>query len=102
MHTTIVTLKDGTIYKGPINTFRPAFNWFTIFGNDRKFCFDDCVSVVTPNDRRRISSPPEGERHDLMESAAKMLAEGREHGWMEDGQPYPKEKWDWEKRYEKA
>lgn len=100
MHTTIVTLKDGTVIKGAINVFRPCFNWFTLFGNDCKICFDDCESVITPNERISIHSPIEGEAHDLMKSAAQSLADGREHGWTEDGQPYPKEKFDWEAKYE--
>ena len=101
MHTTVVTLKDGTVLKGPIGIFRPAFNWFTLLGNDRKICFDDCISVITPNERCSVNSPPEGEPHDLMKAAAQTLADGRQYGWTEDGTPYPKKKWDWEKKMQK-
>jgi len=100
MHTTIVTLKDGTVYKGPIKVFRPVFNYFLLYGVEKKFCFDDCLSVVTPNERVSINSPIEGELDDLMLKAKQSLDDGREHNWKEDGKDYPLEKFDWEKKYE--
>lgn len=100
MHTTIVTLRDGTIIRGSINYFRPCFNWFTLFGNDRKFYFDECESVITPDERISINSPVEGEVCDEIKRAKGILDDGREHKWTEDGKLYPEKKWEWEKRYE--
>lgn len=102
MHTIIVTLKNGEVYEGSMNKFRPALGWFTLMGLARKIWFEECESVYTPNERVSINSPPEGETQDEMKRAKKELDWGREKGWTEtdeDGnaQPYPKEKWDWEK-----
>ena len=96
MHTTIVKLKDGKTYSGPMNTWRPCFNWFTLFGVDKVFSFDECESIVTPNERVSISSPLEGEICDDLERARKNLEDGRKFGWTQDGKPYPKEKLEWE------
>lgn len=98
MHTTIVKLKTGEIFSGPINMFRPAFNWFTLFGIDRVFTFDECEYVITPNERVSINSPLEGEVQDEMMRAKRNLDDGRKYGWEEDGKSYPKEKFDWEKK----
>lgn len=105
MHTTIVTLKNGEVHSGPMGTFRPAFGWFTLWGEDRKFYFDECESVITPNERVNIHSPPEGETQDEMKRAKKDLDGGRERGWTETDEggvrhQYPKEKFEWEKKYE--
>lgn len=102
MHTTIVKLKSGEQYEGMINLFRPAFGWFTLFGYERKFYFDDCESVVTHDQRVSIYSSVDGEYSDEMLRAKDDLDWGREHGWTEDGNPYPKEKFEWEKKYEKG
>jgi len=100
VHTTIVKLKTGEIYEGPISYFRPCFNWFTLFGVNKQFSFDECESVITPNERVRINSPMEGEPQDEMLRAKSNLDAGRKYGWKEDGQPYPQEKFEWEKRYD--
>lgn len=103
MHNVIVTLKDGTVYKGPIKVFRPVFNYFIIWGSDgveKKFCFDDCKSLITENERVSINSPIEGEPDDLMLKAKQSLDDGREHGWREDGKDYPLEHFNWGKKYE--
>lgn len=105
MHTTIVKTKDGKTYSGAINKWRPCFNMFTLFGIKHVFTFDECSSIVTPNERISINSPIEGETCDEMLRAYEDVKMGRERGWKEtdaDGQwkPYPKEKWEWEKRYE--
>jgi len=102
MHTTIVTLKTGEVVSGSMGFFRPAFNYFTFYGEDRKFYFDDCESVLTTNERVSIHSPPEGETQDEMKRAKKELDWGRENKWTETDEegkehPYPKEKWDWER-----
>ena len=96
MHTTIVKLKDGKTYSGPINLWRPCFNYFTLFGVDKTFSFDECESVITKGTRVDVMSPPEGEDLDVMWEAKKDLDMGRKYGWEEDGKPYPKEKWEWE------
>ena len=106
MHITIVKTKDGNTYEGRMAYFRPSFNWFSMWvydskGNiERRFSFDDCESVITPHERINRNSPPEGEPCDEMKRAKEDLDCGREHGWTEDGKPYPQEKFDWEKRYE--
>lgn len=78
--------------------FRPCFNYFTLFGEGKIFSFDECESIITPNERVSINSSLEGEICDEMERAKNDLEDGRKFGWTQDGQPYPKEKWDWEKR----
>jgi len=107
MHETIVTLKSGEVIKGSMGIFRPAFNWFTLMGNDRRFSFDECKSIITSNERVSINSPIGGEEQDEMVRAKKSLDWGRERGWTETDEngkehSYPKEKWDWEKKYEKG
>lgn len=104
MHITYVKLKNGEEYSGPIGTFRPCFGWFTFLGEDRKFYFDECESVITPNERVSINSPIEGESCDEMERAAQDLAYGRARGWTQRDEwdnicAYPKEKFEWEKKY---
>jgi len=105
MHITIVKLKNGETYSGPMELFRPALGWFTLFGEGRKFYFDECESVITPNERVSINSPPEGETQDEMARAKQDLDWGREHKWTEQDEdgisfPYPQEKAEWEKRCE--
>ena len=105
MHRTIVELKSGSQVSGAIDLFRPALGWFTLRGVEGKIRFDDCISVITPNERVSIHSPPEGETCDEMARAKWDLDNGREHGWVEDDEkgrvhPYPKEKFEWEKKYE--
>lgn len=100
MHTTIITTKDGKTYEGAINLFRPSFNYLTLFGINKKFSFDECLSIITPNERVSINSPVEGEICDEMLRAKKDLDEGRKYKWKQDGQLYPKEKFKWEKKYE--
>ena len=103
MHSTIVRLKDGKEYKGPLWLFRPAFNYFTIIISDdqqdieKEFTFDECESVITPNER--LTKNTIGDC-DEMARAKKDLDNGRKHGWTEQGKPYPIEKFEWEKRYE--
>jgi hypothetical protein len=104
MHTTYVKTKDGKEYSGAIKTWRPALNWFTLFNVDKKFSFDDCISIVTPHERVNIKSPPEGEFQDNMRDAHKWLETGRDYNWTEkdeDGTecPYPKERYAWESQY---
>ena len=99
MHTTIVKLKNGEKYSGPINLFRPCFNWFTLYGVNRVFSFDECESVITPNERVSINSPLQGEVCDEMARAKRNLEDGRKYGWTQDGKPYPKEKFVWEERF---
>ncbi len=100
MHTTIVKTKDGKTYSGAINKWRPCFNMFTLFGIKHIFTFDECLSIVTPNERVSINSPIEGETCDEMARAKRDLDNGRKFVWMVDGKPYPKEKFKWEKKYE--
>lgn len=100
MHETIVKLKNGETYSGSINYFRPAFGWFSLFGIDRKFYFDECESVITPGQRVSIHSPPEGEVQDEIARAKRELDDGRIYGWEQDGQPYPLTRFEWEKKYE--
>jgi hypothetical protein len=103
VHSTIVRLKDGKDYKGPILLFRPAFNYFSIIvsdnkaGAEREFSFDECESVITPNER--LTKNTIGDCDEILR-AKKMLDDGRKHGWTEQGKPYPIEKFEWEKRYE--
>ena len=99
MAITYAKLKNGEELSGPINLFRPALGWFTLFGLARKIKFDDCLSVLTPNERVNEHSPPEGELCDEMERARKILRDGRNYGWTETNEdmveePYPKEKWE--------
>ena len=98
MHTTIVKLKNGETYSGSIEKFRPSFGWFTLFEYERKFYFDECESVVTPNERIDINTP-DGMQDEILR-AKKNLDKGRKYGWEQDGKLYPVEKFEWEKRYE--
>jgi len=102
MHNTIVKLKNGEEYKSPIKLWRPCFNYFYLFDYERKFIFDECESIITPNERVNINSPITGEECDEMKRAKKDLDDGREFGWKQDGKPYPIRKFNWEKRYEKG
>jgi len=105
MHTTIVKTKCGKTYSGAICYFRPAFNWFSIWCNEdncnvKKFYFDECESVITPHERIHIYSPLDGEEQDEMLRAKSNLDAGRKYGWKEEGVDYPKEKFEWEEKYE--
>ena len=60
MHDTIVKLKDGRTFCGPIWEFRPKEGWFTIITENDSGCpnpiyFKDCMSAVTPNERLTVS-----------------------------------------------
>ena len=99
MACTIVKLKNGETYSGAIKEWRPAFNWFTLFGEDRVFSFNECESIISPNERVSINSPIEGEEQDKFKEAKRDLDLGRENGWTETDEngverPYPKEKWE--------
>ena len=98
MHITIVKTNNGKEYNGHLYYFRPSQNWFSINCGDRtlRFSFDDVKSVITKGERVSINSPPEGEDCDEIERARKDLKSGREYGWKQDGQLYPKEKFAWE------
>jgi small nuclear ribonucleoprotein (snRNP)-like protein len=107
MHTTIIKTKDGKEYSGRIHYFRPAFNFLSInIGKEiKRFSFDEIESAITLNQRVSIKSPVERENQDEMKRAKKSLDDGRKNGWTETDengqeQPYPKEKWEWEKMYE--
>jgi hypothetical protein len=100
MHTTKVKLKDGKEYVGAIKLWRPCFNYFYLFNIQRKFSFDECESIITPNERVNINSPVTGEECDEMKRAKEDLNDGRKYGWEQDGIPYPVKKFDWEKRYD--
>jgi len=100
MHITEVKLKDGTKYRGAIELYRPCFNYFYLFGISRKFSFDECESIITPNERVNINSPVTGTECDEMKRAKKNLDDGRKYGWKQDGIPYPQKKFDWEEKYE--
>lgn len=106
MHATIVKTKDGKEYRGPMSSFQPVFNWFKLFGIDKKFSFDECESIITKGERISINSGLEGEDYDEMKRAKKYLDDGRKFKWEErdeDGtyKLYPQEKFEWEKKYEK-
>lgn len=102
MHTTIVKTKNGKEYKGPIYLFRPAFNYFSIIDNEegveKEFTFDECESVITPNER--LTRDTIGDCDEILR-AKKELDDGREHGWTENNKSYPVEHFEWEKKYEK-
>lgn len=105
MHTTVITLKNGEVHEGSINLFRPSFGWFTLFGDDRKFYFDECESVITRGQRVSINSPIEGEDQDEMLRAKKLLEAGRIWRWTEKDENgvechYPQKEFEWESRYE--
>ena len=100
MHYTVVKLKNGEEYSGPIEYFRPFSNWFSLFGIERRFNFDECESVVTPDERVSINSPMYGEVCDEMKRAKKDLDDGRKYSWVEDGVKCPTEKFGWEALYE--
>ena len=105
MAITYIKTKDGKTYSGPIYYWRPMFNWFSIitYGDNKKgrFTFDECESIITPNERVSINSPITGEICDEFERARKNLEDGRRLKWTErdeDGvmKPYPTEKFNWE------
>ncbi len=59
MHNTIVKLKTGEAYSGPIWAFKPKEGWFSIIsyddefpdGDERKFYFKDVESAITKGTR---------------------------------------------------
>lgn len=102
MHDTHVKTKDGKEYVGTLYMFRPALNYFTLFSIDKKFSFDECESVITPNERLSID---EIRTCDEIKRAKEILDAGREFNWTEiddddNRKSYPKEKFEWEKKYE--
>jgi len=106
---TKVITKDGREYNGVINknSWKPAFNRFTLCWQPKVFSFSECESITTEGVRTSSNSPPEGETVDEMLKAHEDLEYGRKNGWTdvdEDGcpHPYPKEQWDWEKKYNKG
>ena len=105
MAITYVKTKDGKEYSGEIKLFRPSFNFFTLMGEERKFIFDECETVVKKNERISIHSPVDGEFQDVMKKAHKDLETGRDYHWTEKDEegrdcPYPKEPFAWESKYQ--
>ena len=100
-----VKTKDGKEYSGEIKLFRPSFNYFMLMGEERRFIFDECESVVKKNERVSIHSPIDGEFQDVMQKAHKDLETGRDYHWTEKDEegrdcPYPKEPFAWESKYQ--
>lgn len=95
MHNTIVKLKDGRVFIGPIRMWRPQENWLSIDDFDEgrrnatRISFDDIVSGETDKDRININTV---DNIDIPERARKELHEGRMHNW----KGYPMGMYSWE------
>jgi len=74
MHNTIVCMKDGRKFYGPIWNFRPKEGWFSIVDDNSpaKIMFRDVASVITKNERVNAT----GLIADVDE-----LSRARENGW---------------------
>lgn len=54
MHDTVVEMRDGRRYAGPLATWRPEDGWSSLMGDDDvpdRFWLRDCMAVYTPNER---------------------------------------------------
>ncbi len=60
MHTTIIKLKNGDRFEGPIERFRPKEGYLTLLGYNRALYFDDMVSAVTIGERVGVIRDEDG------------------------------------------
>lgn len=90
MHYTTVILKDGTELCGPIGTWRPHLNFFTLMNREGQISFDDVATAETENDR--VSVHEIGVNVDIMDRARRDAKRGRENGWDD----WPEKKYEWE------
>jgi hypothetical protein len=80
MHDTLVVMKDGRKFCGPIWEWRPTDGYFTISDFDEgrteatRIELKDVESAVTKGQRVSIKSPPEGEDQDE-------LVRAKRDGW---------------------
>ena len=85
MHTTIVTMRDGSTVSGVIWKWRPLLGFLDLAGVEGhddpvRLRFDDVLSAVTPSDRvgpGRIGDVDEMARY------RDHLAKAKEYGWTE-------------------
>jgi len=85
MHTTTVTMKDGSKIKGVIWKWRPILGYFDLAGvagqeENVRLRFDDVQSAVTEGER--ISMGKIGDC-DEMARAREYLKNAKEFGWTE-------------------
>ena len=83
MHDTVVVMKDGRKFCGPLYRFMPEDGYLTLVGADSedKLMFEEMASAVTSGER--ISAYQIGDQ-DEIERARKYMRDGREYNWFED------------------